>query len=77
MAAGESHSAAISGNGVLFTWGRGDLGQLGGEQLKQLIPVEVDNSHWDGKQVAQVSCGKNFTVGETVFLLLEVLPLLG
>ncbi|CAI5726262.1 unnamed protein product [Hyaloperonospora brassicae] len=29
IAAGKDHSLAISGNGVGFTWGRGDSGQLG------------------------------------------------
>ena len=69
VSCGEAHSAAISGNGVLFTWGRGEYGQLGYEEQKQLVPQEVDSAPWDSKQVAQVSCGRNFTLGKRSSLL--------
>ena len=29
IAAGESHSAAITDKGALYTWGRGNYGRLG------------------------------------------------
>lgn len=40
MQAGAEHSAAISDDGSVFTWGRGDSGQLGhGDELSRCVPT--------------------------------------
>ncbi len=42
IACGSGHSAAITSNGELYTWGQGDHGRLGhGDQLNQNKPKQV------------------------------------
>lgn len=55
-AAGEEHSAAVSSEGALYTWGSGSFGKLGhGEPADSSTPQLV---RFDaGKEVVQVSCG--------------------
>lgn len=44
IACGESHSMALSKKGEVFTWGGGQLGQLGhGDFLRQNLPLKVEN----------------------------------
>jgi len=62
IACGEAHSAAISGSGTLYTWGKGEYGELGYEAAKQLTPCQVDSEPWEGKPIAQVACGKFYTL---------------
>ena len=37
VAAGESHSAAITDKGALYTWGRGNYGRLGHGMMKHCV----------------------------------------
>lgn len=42
IACGSSHSAAITSNGDLYTWGLGEYGRLGhGDNTTQLKPKQV------------------------------------
>ena len=42
IAAGSSHSAAVSSSGELYTWGLGEYGRLGhGDCVTQLVPKRV------------------------------------
>lgn len=42
IACGSSHSAAITSNGELYTWGLGEYGRLGhGDNVTQLKPKMV------------------------------------
>ena len=42
VACGSGHSAAITANGELFTWGQGDHGRLGhGDDANQPKPKQV------------------------------------
>ena len=42
-----SHSAAISSNGLLFTWGLGTSGQLGdGTIISKSLPIQIGMSSW-------------------------------
>mgnify|MGYP001184691533 FL=1 len=42
VACGSSHSAAITSNGELYTWGCGEYGRLGhGDNVTQLRPKQV------------------------------------
>ena len=71
VAAGFGHSAAISREGLLYTWGLGSEGQLGyelpvassyllacGRERCQLVPKQVLGV----TGVEDVACGKNFTL---------------
>lgn len=56
IACGSGHSAAISSNGELYTWGLGEYGRLGhGDIANQLKPKLVDALV--GQRVIQVACG--------------------
>ena len=49
IACGSSHSACITSNGELYTWGQGDNGRLGhGDSTTQLRPklVRIISSNW-------------------------------
>ncbi|GAA0143343.1 guanyl-nucleotide exchange factor [Lithospermum erythrorhizon] len=42
IAAGEAHTLALSGDGSVYSWGRGPFGRLGtGSEQDQLFPVRV------------------------------------
>ena len=56
ISCGTSHSAAITSNGELYTWGLGDFGRLGhGDDITQLLPKLV--KALIGKNVVKVACG--------------------
>ncbi|XP_044756400.1 E3 ubiquitin-protein ligase HERC2 [Coccinella septempunctata] len=56
IACGSSHSAAITSNGELYTWGLGEYGRLGhGDNVTQLKPKMV--KALAGHRVVQVACG--------------------
>ncbi|XP_036675839.2 probable E3 ubiquitin-protein ligase HERC2 [Drosophila suzukii] len=56
VACGSSHSAAISSQGELYTWGLGEYGRLGhGDNATQLKPKLV--AALAGRRVVQVACG--------------------
>lgn len=59
IAAGESHSCAVSGGGGAYCWGDNTGGALGdGTTTQSLIPVAVSGQ---GSGVAQVAAGTNFS----------------
>ncbi|XP_023713900.1 E3 ubiquitin-protein ligase HERC2 [Cryptotermes secundus] len=56
IACGSSHSAAITSNGELYTWGLGEYGRLGhGDNVTQLKPKLVKSLL--GNRIVQVACG--------------------
>ncbi|KAK9106762.1 hypothetical protein Syun_022773 [Stephania yunnanensis] len=59
VSCGEYHTAAISENGEVYTWGLGNIGQLGHCSLqygdKELVPRRV--ASLDGIAVKKVECG--------------------
>ena len=56
VCAGSTYSAAISANGDLFTWGRGNYGRLGhGSSEDQCYPTIV--AALKGHKVVDVACG--------------------
>ncbi|CAB3375688.1 Hypothetical predicted protein [Cloeon dipterum] len=56
IACGSSHSAAITSNGELYTWGSGEYGRLGHGDFETLLrPKQV--KALAGKIVVQVACG--------------------
>lgn len=73
IAAGEHHSAAVTADGLLYTWGRGSEGQLGhglhseraiaaGGDSFASVPVPRFVASLDGARVVAVACGARFTV---------------
>ena len=58
VAAGHDHTAAITTNGTLWTWGRNNYGQLGNNTINYFSsPIQVGTlTNWK-----QVACGDNFT----------------
>ncbi|EKX53075.1 hypothetical protein GUITHDRAFT_56334, partial [Guillardia theta CCMP2712] len=61
LAAGFSHSAAVTSGGVLYTWGNNKYGQLGqGDYLARRLPTAVSgfyDSNGRVLQVFDVACG--------------------
>eukprot|EP00850_Spirogloea_muscicola_P003742 SM000015S01242 [mRNA] locus=s15:773139:784742:- [translate_table: standard] len=64
VAAGESHSAALTADGLVYTWGRGKYGQLGhGVLTNEMKPMRVDALA--GRRVVQIACGGDHTMALT------------
>lgn len=63
ISAGELHSAAVTDDGDLYTWGDGFCGQLGlGGKRPQLLPQQVTKSGLEDECVSVVSCGARHTL---------------
>jgi alpha-tubulin suppressor-like RCC1 family protein len=69
--AGASHTAALTSEGLVYTWGQNDNGQLGteaGMNLDQLAcevaPTLVEGL-LSGKKIAQIQCGYKSTLSVT------------
>ena len=63
LAAGFSHTVALSEVGHIFTWGSGILGRLGhGNEERQLAPRQVDPARFGGEKVAFVAAGGSHTL---------------
>lgn len=66
VSAGEIHSAAVSVDGDLYTWGDGFCGQLGhGDKKPQVVPLQVESGGLDDECVSHVSCGARHTLAVT------------
>ena len=66
VAAGYSHSVAVSAGGGTFTWGCGFYGRLGhGSEDKQLEPREVEAGRFGGDRVVQAAAGGAHTAAVT------------
>ncbi|KAK3583560.1 hypothetical protein CHS0354_026149 [Potamilus streckersoni] len=69
ISAGYRHSAAVTKDGELYTWGEGDYGRLGhGDSSSKSLPTKVK----DLSGVGQVACGSSHTLavsadGKTVW----------
>ncbi|KAL2629156.1 hypothetical protein R1flu_013842 [Riccia fluitans] len=61
VACGENHSAALSADGQVFTWGRGKYGQLGnGTVDSEFRPVAV--TALSDQMIVQIICGGDHTM---------------
>ncbi|XP_060031692.1 probable E3 ubiquitin-protein ligase HERC1 [Erinaceus europaeus] len=59
VSAGYRHSAAVTEDGEIYTWGEGDFGRLGhGDSNSRNIPTLVK----DISNVGEVSCGSSHTI---------------
>jgi RCC1 and BTB domain-containing protein len=53
-AAGDYHSAAVTEDGALWTWGQGNDGQLGhGDEENRLVPTEVSGAGLGGRRIGR------------------------
>ncbi|KAM4527576.1 putative E3 ubiquitin-protein ligase HERC1 isoform 4-T4 [Odontesthes bonariensis] len=60
VSAGYRHSAAVTNDGELYTWGEGDFGRLGhSDSQSRNVPTLVK----DISSVGQVACGSSHTIG--------------
>ena len=66
VAAGELHSAALTVDGDLYTWGDGFCGQLGhGDRRPRVLPKQVEKGGLEDECIASVSCGSRHTIALT------------
>jgi len=64
IAAGDAHSAALTVDGTVFTWGRGKSGALGTGHFQNLFePAQI--RALSGKFIKQITCGSDHTVALT------------
>jgi regulator of chromosome condensation len=68
IAAGDQHSAVVTTNGHLYTFGLAEQYRLGnctpegGEEDDQISPYKVTGSQFDARHVVDVACGTDHTV---------------
>jgi hypothetical protein len=66
VSAGEIHSAAVSVDGDVYTWGDGFCGQLGhGGKKPEVSPVQVEKGGLEDESISHVSCGARHTLAVT------------
>ncbi|CAA7395704.1 unnamed protein product [Spirodela intermedia] len=65
IAAGGWHSTALTDQGEVYAWGRGEHGRLGfgDDKSSKMVPQKVQLL--DGESIAQVSCGGTHSVART------------
>ena len=61
--AGCEHSACITRDGELFTWGHGDSGRLGhGDAKTEKVPKKVQSLEWLGLEAISISVGDKYNM---------------
>ncbi|GKC09348.1 ultraviolet-B receptor UVR8 [Tanacetum coccineum] len=60
IAAGEAHTLALTGDGKVYSWGRGTFGRLGNaSEVDQLIPTKI---HFHVNKILAISAGAYHTI---------------
>ena len=63
VAAGGDHTVAVTTGGLLYTWGFGEVGQLGhGDTSNRLVPTLVGAGALGGSTVVMAACGTVHTL---------------
>ncbi|RAL38009.1 hypothetical protein DM860_000703 [Cuscuta australis] len=58
IAAGESHTLALTGDGSVYSWGRGMFGRLGtGSESDQTFPVRVEFFSSAAVRIVDIAAG--------------------
>ena len=66
VAAGELHSAVVTSDGDVYTWGDGFCGQLGhADKRPQTSPKQVTHGGLEDECVASIACGSRHTLAVT------------
>ena len=66
VSAGELHSAAVTSDGDVYTWGDGFCGQLGhADKRPQVLPKQVEYGGLEDECVTSISCGSRHTLAVT------------
>ena len=66
VSAGELHSAAVTSDGDVYTWGDGFCGQLGhADKRPSMVPKQVESGGLEDECVLTVSCGSRHTLAVT------------
>ena len=66
VAAGELHSAAVTVDGDVYTWGDGFCGQLGhGDKRPITLPKQVTTGGMDDECISNITCGSRHTIAIT------------
>ena len=66
VAAGESHSLAVTSTGAVYSWGADNCGQLGdGSNEDKLLPTLVAGLHEAGERVCAVAAGAAHAIATT------------
>jgi alpha-tubulin suppressor-like RCC1 family protein len=64
IACGSNHTIALTKDGKVYTWGRGDCGALGhGDQKTSETPTQVMSLA--GTKIVHISSGKNYSAAIT------------
>ncbi|XP_069045097.1 probable E3 ubiquitin-protein ligase HERC4 isoform X2 [Lepisosteus oculatus] len=61
ISCGEEHTAVLTKDGLVFTFGSGSYGQLGHNSLRNELRPRLVAELW-GKKVSQIACGRNHTM---------------
>ncbi|KAL7559429.1 hypothetical protein ACA910_009989 [Epithemia clementina (nom. ined.)] len=66
VAAGELHSAVVTSDGDVYSWGDGFCGQLGhGDRRPRVVPKQVTSGNLEDESITNVSCGGRHTIAVT------------
>ncbi|KAI3717639.1 hypothetical protein L1987_69387 [Smallanthus sonchifolius] len=58
IATGEAHTLALTGDGKVYSWGRGTFGRLGnGSEIDQHFPVKIEFNSTDKVKILGISAG--------------------
>jgi len=71
LAAGEAHTIALTGDGCVYSWGRGMFGRLGtGKESDELVPVLVEfpnQAEGDRIRIVGVAAGAYHSLAVSAF----------
>ena len=63
VAAGAVHSAIVTSDGAVWTWGKGSKGRLGhGDTQKRWTPMRIEKEVFAGSPAVMVACGHSHTL---------------
>jgi alpha-tubulin suppressor-like RCC1 family protein len=62
IACGHHHTLALSDEGEIYSWGRGDWGRLGhGNNASVYTPLKIDPVQFQGQKIVKIAAGKQYS----------------